>query len=224
MAQIFKLEIIIGTIIILSSLLTSILLRISLDNKIYFKYFYLYPLSAFLLSLVTIINYYFNSFSKSTVNTLQNVFVIIENVFWGFFFLKFSIERKTQKSYINKIFSLSLLTVLVLLFANKINTPNFKIVAISNLGFTLYCFTYFITIFKTEPKLKITKDPVFWIVTGLLFYSAFSLPLFPIAEYFKINNKITLTFVIISIINLLIIFMHLFFIKGFICLIRLHKV
>src|SRR5258706_10115 len=90
---------------------------------------------------------------------------------WGrffcwIFFVKIFNNNNFRK-YIKPIFIFSLIIVSGLTILNKFNNPNFKIAAISNLGFTLYCLIFFIGLFKNNPVKKITDVPVFWIITGL---------------------------------------------------------
>lgn len=221
MNQLFKIEIIVGTLIILCSLAFSLILRMTITGPSYFKNFYLYPLLVFILSLITVTNYCIITIPNIYINVFENFILIIENIFWGIFFLNFS-NRKTRK-YFKIIFIFSISIVLVITVINKFSNLNHKIAAITNLGFTLYCLKYFISLFKNEPIKKITDEPMFWIVTGLFFYSVFSVPLFPLCEYFKNQNSYTLSLAFLSVINLVVIIMHLFFIKGCLCLIRQHK-
>ncbi len=222
MNKLVNIEVIIGTIVIFCSLLIFLFVKKNITIPNYIKIFYLYPLTVFILSLITITDMYIYSMPRIFIDVFDNSILIIENIFWGIFFLRYFSNKKSKK-YIKNIFISSLSIVLVLTIINKFNNQNFKIAAISNLGFTLYCLIFFISLFKNDPIKKITNDPMLWTVTGLFFYSVFSLPLFPLCEYFKNQNNFILAQVILCVINLLIIIMHLFFIKACLCLIRQHK-
>jgi|GEM_PF-1416024 len=222
MIQIFKIEIIVGTIVILFSTLISFSIRRCTAIPYHFKIFYIYPLTAFILSLVTITNYHIYSISKIYINIFENSILLIENIFWGVFFLSY-FNKKKARNNIKKAFISSLLVVLILTIINKFDTPNYKIAGVSNLGFVLYCLIFLNNLFKNDPVKKISELSIFWIVIGLFFYAVFSTSLFPLCEYLKNQNNSMLLIVILCVINLLVIIMHLFFIKGYQCLIRQHK-
>ena len=125
MYYIFKIEIIIGTIIIFCSLAISFYIRLKLIANIHFNFFFLYPLLAFTLSIITIISHYFFSMPRHFVNSIENSFCIIENIFWGYFFLSY-IKNKELRTQIKRIFTLTLLTILTLVVVNGFSNPNFK--------------------------------------------------------------------------------------------------
>jgi hypothetical protein len=87
----------------------------------------------------------------------------------------------------------------------------------------VFCIYFYHKLFKDLPTKNIKSEPSFWIVTGLFFYSCLSVPFYTLNEYMRSSFTRIVYTNIFSISNILIIIMHLFFIKAYICTIRLHK-
>ena len=223
MNNLLIIEIFVGSIVILCSLTIAIYIRPKKYTPSYIKNFYIYPLTALFISFTTIINMLIYRIPKFSYNILVNLFFTIHLIFWYFFFVNYFDNHKT-KSLVKKIFFVTVVSTVTVITTNKFEFTNYKLGAISDLNFALYCLLYFISLFRNEPIRKITEDPSFWIITGLFFYSTFSLPLFPIFDYFRNNLLLQVSESVVMVINLLIIIMHLFFIKGCLCLTRQHKV
>ena len=222
MQDLFIIEILAGSIVILCSLATSLYIRTKKNIPDYIQIFYLYPLSALFISFTTLTHELVFKMPKSNYNILVNLYFVIHLIFWYSFFTRYFGPGK-RKLLVKRIFFITSLSVLTVIITTKFEFTNYKLGAVCNLNFVLYCLIYFISLFKNEPIYKISKEPSFWIITGLFFYSTFSLPLFPIFDYFRNNGLTQLSLTIVMVINLLIIIMHLFFIKGCLCLTRQHK-
>lgn len=219
MAILFKIEVALGSIAILLSLLGAISICVKPKLPKYLRVFYLYPLLGLVISLVTITNTFFYEFSKYFISVCESLYVILEPIFWGYFFLLFFENTKT-KSLVKIISSILILLTLILVINSGGKGYNHEVMSINNLSYCFYCTIYFVNLFRTDPVLKIYNEPVFWIISGVFFYSAVSLPLFPFSDYYQRMNSRELFLPFISAINLVIIIMHLLFIKGYQCLIK----
>jgi hypothetical protein len=216
-----QIEIIFGTAVIFCSFIMA--LKITKKNtSLHLKFFYLYPLLALCLSIFTITNNFVFTYSKLTVAIVENIYILLEPLFWGYFFLKLFDNKKAF--FLTKIiFIFSVCLIIYLVVKNNLQNYNLQVLAINNLSYVFYCSIYFFDLFKNDPVKKLKSDTTFFIITGLFFYSAFSLPLFPVSDYFRSSNY-SLTVSIIWTVNFIIIIMHLFFIKGYLCLIKQTKV
>jgi hypothetical protein len=216
-----KIEVIIGTAIILCSFFMALKVR-KKNILLHLRFFYLYPLLALCLSIFTIINNLIFNYSRLTIAVVEKAYILLEPIFWGYFFLKLFHNKSTY--FITKnifIFSISLTIYLVI--TSSLENYNLQILSINNLSYVFYCSIYFFDLFKNEPVKKLKSEATFYIILGLFFYSSFSLPLFPVSDYFRSTNH-SLSMLIIWAVNFIIIIMHLFFIKGYLCLIRSTKV
>jgi hypothetical protein len=223
MRVLFKIEVIVGSLVILMSLLIAVFITKKKALPVYLQKFYLYPLLAFILSIFTITNNFIYKFSKTEISIAESIYVILEPLFWGHFFVLLFNNKRTKKLVI-KISTIIILLIFSLVIVSNLKRFNHQVMAISNLSFCFYCSIYFANLFKDKPVKKLSIEPSFWIVSGIFFYAAISLPLFPFSDYFRGANSPEFYLPIISIVNLVIIIMHLFFIKGYLCLIKQTKV
>lgn len=221
MSSVAKIINFIGTFIILATLISSIITS-SFRKIKHFKLFFIYPLLEFILSVKTVSSHFFVNRDIKISHTFESIFLILENLFWGILFIIFFSKKKNAPA-IYIIFGCSLFIILSLIIQNNISSPNFKVSAISNLTFSIYCILYFSKIFQERPILSLYKEPSFWVFSGLLFYSILSLPLFPIADYELAHSTSRNILLFFSIINVQVIVMHIFFIKGILCSIHQHR-
>ena len=215
----FNIEIIFGTIVILCSFILSLGMFKKTGSPPYLKNFYLYPLLALLLSIFTILNNFTFQTLKVTKTAIENLYIILELFFWSYFFLNL-FNTKRIKTLVRILFLLSFFLTIYLISNSALKSYNHKILSINNLLYVFYCCIYFFNLFKNTPTKKLKSDPVFFIILGIFFYAVFSLPLLSISDYFKNSNHQSLSAAIVCTINLTIIIMHLFFIKGYSCLIK----
>lgn len=223
MSKIFKIEIIIGTVVILISFITALKVNKTKEKPDNLSHFYLYPLLAFSLSILTFTENVIKKLDHRVSPYFESVYIVFELFLLGIFFLKTLKSDPSVKS-LKTIFILCLIIITGLILRNNFKTYNYEAAAISNLFFCLCSCIYFKRLFLNEPIIIITQDSTFWIVSGIFFYSTFSLPLYPISAYFRNNEVYAVSQTLILLINLLVIIMHLFFIKSFLCLLKQTKV
>lgn len=212
--------IILGTFVIVISTTFSVLIR-QRSNKLYLRFFFINPFLALLISINTILNRYFFLLKKETF-IIQYLFLIFDLVFWAFFFQ--IIARNHQEKIFHKIvLAVSGLLIVVLFLSSDLTRSNLHIVSLFSLCKTIFCISFFHGLFSDIPYKNIKSEPLFWICCGLLFYSALSIPFYSLRDFIYLNFPL-LAQDIFAISNVLIIIMHLFFIKAYLCIIRQRRV
>jgi hypothetical protein len=186
------------------------------------RWFFLYPLIAFLVSINSICGPLFLLYSTNLFFTIQSYLFLVDLFFWYYFFLQI-LNNKKDGEKIKNLLSITLLIAFYLLFFSKVDKRNLHIVALSAICKTVFCIFFFYKLFKKLYYQNILKEPAFWIVTGLIFYSCLSLPFYGLNSYIKSHFSLLISSNIFSVSNILIIIMHLFFIKAYLCTIQVHK-
>lgn len=210
----------IGTGVILISFIIALL--IPTNNRPYMKGFFFCPLIGLVLSINAICRFYVSIYPRNLLFTIQNSLFLIDLLFWYYFFSRILSDEKDS----NKIKSLLLITLLIsvyLLFFTNVDKRNVHIIALASICKTIFCIFFYYKLFKNLSYKNILSEPSFWIVTGLIFYSCLSLPFYGLSSYIKMQFSPLVLNNIFSISNMLIIIMHLFFIKAYLCTIRVHR-
>lgn len=222
MYSLYNIVICIGTIEILVSFLIAYKLRNKIENSTFLSKFWICPFIAFLISTNTIIHEFFIHYNNSIHYSFQNILFILDLFFWAFYFLNLS-NDKNYNTKIKVFLVLTLILYSLTLFANDSSKPNLHFFSTINICKSLFCLLYYSELFKNIPDKNITKEPSFWIVTGLIFYSCISIPFYTLHVYIKELFPFNISLNIFAISNVLIIMMHLFFLKAYLCIIRQHK-
>ena len=173
-----------------------------------------------IVSILILITYIFSSklhfFSLSFYHLINNYSLIFH-----FSFLSYFIYRIT-KNTINKfifwtIFFVIMLSVLIILIYNNNSKSDFIAFAISNLGLIIFCIFYYYYLFKELPSPSLLNEPSFWIITGIFLCMVLHVPISSIHGYLTLKINKDIIRVILSISSLSYAFMHLFFVKAFLC-------
>lgn len=219
MEQIYKAVVIVGTTVILVSFLFAFLNRNNNKIPIYLKLFYIYVLLILLLSINTIILQFTSFHYFKTAVLIERMINITDIFFWTYFFYIYNGSKsKLANFFIVPAFFITIVTILIISFHEELR---FVIIGISNFTKCLFCLTYFYNLFKTAPSVILNRDPLFWVITGLFFYTAVTIPIYVTTAYLEMVGRKELLILLFNITNIAIIIMHLFFIKGQLC-IRLH--
>lgn len=209
----------IGTGVILISLILAVI--VPKNNIAYMKGFFICPLISLLVSVNSISSRFYFLYPIEKNFLIQSILHLFDLLFWTWFFLKVLNEKKDSRN-VKILFVTTLLFACYLLFKSTSNS-NLHIHALSNMCKTFFCIFFYNNLFKKLPDQNILLKPSFWIVTGLIFYSCLSLPFYALSNYVKARFSPLFFSNIFAISNMLIIIMYLFFIKAFVCTIRLHK-
>ena len=210
----------IGTVVILISFIMAIIIPI--NKRTYMKGFYIYSLIALLTSFNTILGSLFLLYNSKLFYIIQSTLNLCNLAFWTFFFLAL-LKDRIYSTIIYILFISTFLLAVSLLNLSYINKPNLQIRALINMCQTIYCIIFYHKLFKNITYQNILLEPSFWIVAGLIFFSCLSLPFYALNSYIKQEFPLIISANIFSISNMLIIIMHLFFIKAYLCTIRLHR-
>lgn len=186
------------------------------------KWFFLCPLIALLASINSICGRFFSLYQTDSFFTVQIFLFLTDFIFWFSFFLQIINEKKDRIQL--KILLLTILFLaLYLLFFSKVDKRNMHIVALTAICKTVFCIFFFYKVFKNVLYENILKEPAFWIITGLFFCSTLSLPFYALYSYIKAQFSPLITSTFFSFTNILIIIMHLFFIKAYLCTIQVSR-
>lgn len=213
----------VGSIIIIISFILSIHISIKKDKPLYLKYFFFIPLIALLITINTITDKYFHIVDKEVFYIIQMLITFFDLLVWIHFFLQIN-NNKSDAILIKTIFFVIYLLTSAMFITNEFSKPNFQIICIFNIGKSILCIHYYYKLFQKPPIDNLNKNPAFWIINGLFFYSCISIPFFSFQNFFmnQLSEMLSLDFIIFS--NILIIIMHLFFLKAFSCSIKVHRV
>jgi len=184
---------------LLACILSSIifLIKYNKPEKIY-SLFLIYSFSAFVLMFGTSIVGFYMKIGPLKIHLTEisnTVFEFLE--FFVFYSYYSELEHFNLKKYLLKFsFILFSITSCIYLFWTTLLTINSKkiiefsfLVNVMEMCFLLfYCLYYFFTLFKRKSPEKLSTFPSFWITTGLLFYTATSIPFFMIASQLSRNK------------------------------------
>ena len=123
--------------------------------------------------------------------------MIIKIIFISFFLVIFIIQKITPQFYSSYYYSIS------------------WIVVWESLCLLIPCLSFFYELF-TSPQITLKNHPPFWIVTGILFYNACSMPIFLLHDYLKKNLHVYYN-IFFSLNYILYTILFSLFIIGYLC-------
>ena len=179
---------------------------LKLEQFIYFPFFYRGVHPAFYVRLY---NYF------DCLVTLSEFFVFM------YFFYSILNGSKLKKIII-ALTTVGLIIFFFIIFHDLFSYQKLEYVSLNNiyiielLILLLSCSFYYIELFRSNPVLKLTNTPDFWVAGGLTFYLACTLPITIIIPYiFKTNSLLYLN--LYSIIYLFYILLFLMTIRAYLC-------
>lgn len=134
---------------------------------------------------------YSNYLADRNINNLYlyHMFSIIELTLLLQYFKKI-IELRVIKKVIKWItFIFLILSLLNILFLEKINSLNSNTQSLEFLLLIVFCFIYYNDLAKSNQIVFFYKQPVFWIVTGFFIYFSCTLIVFSLYKYSGRHNK-----------------------------------
>jgi hypothetical protein len=214
--------VVIGTVVVFISFILATAMRKNKAVPGYLKNFYLLPLLHLLLSIRSILfmlDLYTNP--KPYGMIIDKIICVTDLLFWMFFFGAL-FKNSLSIRYIKIVCLISGLLV-TLYLVNNFKSHDYDLIGFTNIVKCAFCSMYFFSIFSGIPILNLKKEPRFWIISGLLFCATVSTPFFLSIGYFRHNSGLYTTGSVLAIANISIIIMHLFFIKGYLCIIQPRK-
>ncbi len=221
MLRLYQAVIWVGSVVILISFMMAIFNNQRFAARTYMRNFLFCPLSGLLISINTILSKLFFVYSNSFLYSIQFSLDLLYLAFWAHFFLNVFINRNDLLKIKILFFSTFLIAVALYIFSNH-QQANLHLLSVMNLCNTISCTFFYYKLFKNVPDQDIKFEPSFWVIAGLFFYSALSLPFYALNDYIKATFPLIASD-IFAISNVMIIIMHFFFIKAYICTIRLYK-
>ena len=212
----------IGTLTIVISFIFALSISKMRNTRIYMNYFFIYPLIGVLISVNSILTSFFSWYKKSINFPLQNLFLLLDLIFWVMFFSSV-FDNKSDTIKLKIAFFITFCFALFSYFYNPLDKPNLHTLSIFNICKTIFCIYFYYDLFRKPPYQKIKSEPSFWIITGLFFYSCLSMPFYALNDYLRAEFPATISENLFTISNIMIIIMHLFFIKAYLCTLRLRK-
>jgi hypothetical protein len=147
-----------------------------------------------------------------------NLYTLVE-FFFFFFFILTQLTRRQYKLILcgGGIVALALLLSLLLAY-RSLNFPVWQGTMTTNMFYILGCLLYFLNIFKDLPYANLSKEPSFWIMTGLFFYSVIEAPTLAVILNYK--PLVTSNLLYITTNGIAYLFLQLLFIKAYTCKIQ----
>jgi hypothetical protein len=202
----------------LASLVAGLTVYFTTPSRIYLKL-----LPVFLL--ITFINELYAGYvvSKGGYTTVQyNIYNLLE---FGFFIylITQNIENRHIQRKPNWILWLYLaIAIANLLIFQGINTYNSVTYAIGSLAVVALSIFYFFELFRKKHFVQLSREPSFWIITGILFYFSCSFPLLTTTNFIQKMPEIILNN-LQSLLFLLNIMLYTLFTIAFLCRIKIRR-
>ena len=207
-----------GLMVLIVALLASFSIRKLNIIPFSIKNFYLVPLLALILTFNTILINVLNIYSIEIGGMIERIIVMFDFLFWIYFFSSLDIKLFTKKRY-ELLVSLGGGILFIIISVNYIsNKFHHYTLAIFYFFEIVLCLIYLNRLFSKPPQRLLIKDPVFWIVTGLLMKSAVAFPTNLASEIMYVGKNSKFYLVIFPISNIAVIVMYLQFIYAFKCL------
>lgn len=206
-----------GTVVIFITLAVSIYYY-HREKPAYFRDIFIFILLGILLSSNSILLREKWGFIRKAPYLIQELLLLGQYILLVLFFLKILINSSFIKK-IKTIFIFSLLVNILLWFLSFYKNIDIKPSSISTLFLLSYCAFYVRDIMTNKPTLILVKSSSFWIVMGIFFYSCISFPIVTMIKFIPRNSEyINLRSELFSVINMSLIILYSFIIKGYLCL------
>lgn len=180
----------------------------------YMKGFYIYPLVGliliifFWLAVLQIIPEYFYS-------QLNKFSLIFHYCFLAFFICR--VLKKQGNYNIEKQLFWIFLVIIICFTINDFVKNTHTSFSITNICLLIFCLDYYNKLFINVPIIHLTKEPSFWIINGVFLGMGITIPLYFFNDFLFYSASKNLYYLLLIIGALGYSFMHLFFIKAFLC-------
>jgi len=215
--QLHKFIILFGTGVILITFLIAVS-YLKRGKPPFFKYIFIFITLGLMVSLNTIIHYYFHLTSLYAQRLIQILLTSFQLPCIGLFFLNIISNNSYRKPLICLlVFFTSLqLVIFILSTFNYFDFYN-TYVCLSPLTFT-YSLIYFKDFLSGPPSTYIAHNAEFWIVVGIFFHCCISFPIYSLYKFIPFQSHKDLRFAIFSISNISLIILYVFISKSYLCL------
>ena len=152
---------------------------------------------------------------------IDHIFTLVEIIILGNFFMKIMVDVK-KKRIIRMTILLFVMFFIYGLRFSLISLKDINRVGI-NMTYTaeaivliFFCSLYFHQIFKSEPTLRLTNEPSFWVSTGVLFFMCGSLP-YSLLENYLINKYFEMGLKLYAIFYFFYVLFFLLIVRAYLC-------
>lgn len=158
--------------------------------------------------------FYMNRIGENNL-FIYNYFTVLEFCFY-MFFVSLVISKKKAKTIVRAGGLLyALISITNILFFQGTKMFHTITYSLGCLVIVVVCFYYFFELFRLPKSVKLSRNPAFWICSGLLFFYCCGFPLYAFINFWFRYKWMTQSFAdIISILN---IFLYSLFTIAFLC-------
>ncbi len=207
----------------LAALIVGIIVtKTSKNVPAYMKYFYWYPAVGVVVVTILLLKNPFNVIPSNIAHLIDNYSILFHFGFLSLFLFQKIIKGNILKHY-KAIIAGFLIIILISLVCFDSNPVNNIAYSISNTGLLVICGIYFMQLTKQKADGRLAREPFFWIASGIFFGMALSIPILITCMYFYRNLPYSTYITIVALAPFSYFIMYLFFIKAYLCIIRLHK-
>jgi hypothetical protein len=150
---------------------------------------------------------------------LINFYLVLNFCFFLFVLREIISDRIFKRVALIANISYGVLVLFNLFYYQKLNTWNSMSFSLGCLLIVAFCIYYFLELFRNPKSTRLTKEPAFWIVSGLLFFYCCSFPFLGLNNLLD-NAPEVLKRNLNNILTVLNILMYSLFTIAFLC--RLH--
>ncbi len=177
-------------------------------------YLRLFPPFLFLTLAAEIIGPYLSAHNRSNV-ALYNFFTVFEFCFYMVLISLMVDNGRVKKNMQISVFFYGLIAVLNILFFQGMNGFHTITYSFGCLVIVSFCVYYFFELFRLPKSIKLSRNPAFWICSGLLFFYCCGFPLYAFMNYWSNYKWVIKSFD--SIVTILNIFLYSLFTIAFLC-------
>lgn len=184
-------------------------------KPLYLKLFPFYLIISIVLEIIA--GWMYRRYGSNSA--LYNLYLVFNFCFYLFVLREIISNRIFKRLELIANISYGALVLFNLFYYQKLNTWNSMSFSLGCLLIVAFCIYYFLELFKNPKSTKLTKEPAFWIVSGLLFFYCCSFP------FLGLNNVVANAPEVVrrnlgNILTLLNCLLYLIFSIAFLC--RLH--
>lgn len=154
--------------------------------------------------------------------TLYNVLSAVETIFYLWVLSQIIMKPSIRKCLRLTVVLFPLVVVLNKYLIQKGSQYHTLTVALGSLLIVIAAIYYFYELFQSDKSVYLTREPSFWIVSGLLFFYSCSFPLFTLINvFYSPSNKTIFNLMYLS--SVLNILLYSSFMVAFLCRIKIRK-
>lgn len=182
------------------------------------KYFSIYHLVAFFVAVPFFLK--FNGYSELLYLYEINNYTLLFNFSFLSLFIIFNMPNNKGRYFLITQFVILFSFLLYNIFIREVDksVQNSQAFAINSFGLLILSIIYFYKLFKGSSEIKITSDPIFWVVIGVFSFSIMSSPVFIVTGFFYEIDPVNKILILIGLLPTLgFVSLHIFLIKAILC-------